>query len=48
MVSTVVFDDPDQRTYRIERMPADGLSYAMAIARKNKVTYEKIKERMQS
>ncbi len=48
MVSTVVVDDPDQRTYRIERKPADGLSYAMAIARKNQVTYEKIKERMRS
>ncbi|MGW5115297.1 MutS-related protein [Streptomyces noursei] len=32
MVSTVVPGNPPQRTYRIVRQPADGLSYAMSLA----------------
>lgn len=48
MVSTVNPENPDERTYKIVRRPADGLSYAIAIARKNRLTYENIVERIQS
>ncbi|MDI6876019.1 MAG: hypothetical protein QMC96_04515 [Methanomicrobiales archaeon] len=47
LVSTMVPDNPDLRTYKIVRKPADGLSYAIAIARKHRLTYEDILERIQ-
>ncbi|MDR7434247.1 MAG: DNA mismatch repair protein MutS [Armatimonadota bacterium] len=46
MVATVDPHNPEVRTFRIERRPADGLAYAMTLARKHRLTYEMIRERL--
>ncbi|MEG7361735.1 MutS-related protein [Pseudomonas citronellolis] len=46
MMSCVDPDDPSRRTFKVLRKPPDRLSYALSIARKHRLTYASVKERI--
>lgn len=46
MVGAVAPDDPARRTYELLRRPPNGMSYAMSIAEKYGLTYERLKGRI--
>jgi hypothetical protein len=46
MASTVVPEDPAQRTFKIVRKPADGKAYAVFVAERYGLTFDQIRERL--
>lgn len=48
IVAGVAPDDPTRCTYRLERKPADGLAYAMAVAETHGLAYAQLKERLKA
>lgn len=48
IVAEVDKNDLTRRTFRLERRPADGLAYAMALAEKHQLTYTLLRRRIKS
>jgi DNA mismatch repair protein MutS len=48
MMSTIVPQDPAERTYRVIPKPADGLAHALALAEKHNLSYERLRARVAS
>ena len=46
MMSVVTETEERERTFKIVRRPADGLAYAINIARNHGLTYEQLKGRL--
>lgn len=46
MVALVDAENPAVRTFRIVRMPANGLAYALSLARKYRLTHAQLRERL--